>query len=1488
MKNNMKRFLAMFLAVVMIVGLMPMSVFAAENEETEVSGEVVTTQAELSAALASGGTAVLGADIALTSKLTVKADTTITGEYTITRAEGYTGTLFTVNSGKTLTLDGGLVIDGGNNWTFDESFYTDMENFASAGVYKEDYTVSEEGGIVATGNMIGNNGTVILNSVTIQNNWNKHVFGDTKGASLIMNEGALIRNIKGRVVETMQGSWTMNGGKITDIHGCSSNGGLVYISGGTFTINGGEICNVTLLGLNANGNGILAQIYKEDSKLIINGGHVHDNASFVPVSGWGSLVYMNRGGDFEMNGGTLEEAQSNRYTAMVANASTSIVLNGGTIYQAESYGDCQSSCLYGDVTIGENMKIVGGDMIIYGSADNTVRIDGVIEGDVHLNTKATVSGSGKVKGDVFALTDVSIANGTFLGNLVVNSGTLTISGGTFADLEAVKYLAPGLGLLKNDDGTYTVTDQVAEVGGVVYNSVAAAEAAVTAKNNTIKMLAIAPVSESGLVDQDTVIDLNGNEIYATVDDVYPVIRALADVTVKGQGGVDAKTFGTGYAFTVGSSDAAGVLTLAEGDFYGSTTVASVTKGTLNIEGGYYEATPYTDANGVEYGYRYTLNCIDTNYKNGEAVINVTGGTFYGFDPDNNLSEGEGTDFVGEKYESVETTATEAGKESTWTVSRAYRYVAMIEETGELFESLTEAVKAANKLGTATITMLADVTLCEKMTISGNVTIQGEHTLTRADNYTGTFFAVNANATLTLDGGLVIDGGNNYSFNHELYEQDLLNRDTGIAKADREKWFTPEEGAPVATAYMITTSGTVNLNNVTVQNNYSTDYGVVSAGKNSTVNLAGATITHIASIANSGVAVNASGAGINVTMEEGTVIEGNHTGGNHGMFKVYSGTTFTMNGGEIKDNTGWNSNGVAVGVYGATFNMNGGTICGNSSVYGSDNGRNAPVYIHNNGVFNMTGGDICHNVGGSRSGVDAARTVEGYGAKANISGGNVCFNEAMYNVYETPDLNGGEYLVITGGTFTQDPIKWVPEGYGVAIDIVEVDGEEVILYTVTDQVVRLERTGKIYCSIREAMKVAKDGDTLTVLCSHRIDNESVVLDKDVTIDLGGKIVYGWGSVDPIFRIQADVTFTGEGTVNAVKFTKAYAFILGASDGSASGYLTIEGGNYLADVTVASVTKGNLSISGGYFEAIPWKQVVGTDAEGNEITVDNYNFLLNCIDSNYKNGTASISLTGGTYYGFDPENCEAEGVGTNFCADGYISNDNGDNTWTVVADYVCWNMQTGVYYMTVSAGLEEAMPGETVQLLKSTSDVYVLVTPETTLDLNGHVLTAKYVVGFGDADVIDKTRKGLLVVDQRNIVLDEGNAYVPVWNGDNGYRFTQLVITDVGYGMGLVVSEDKDQAKFEFTTFFRDVEGLTDGVTDNDLSIMIRVSWTNATGDVFQDFVYNDEQTGTVVEAQGKQAFTLAISGCNGMQNLTIMPIVKSETGAEFCGGIHNVT
>ena len=102
------------------------------------------------------------------------------------------------------------------------------------------------------------------------------------------------------------------------------------------------------------------------------------------------------------------------------------------------------------------------------------------------------------------------------------------------------------------------------------------------------------------------------------------------------------------------------------------------------------------------------------------------------------------------------------------------------------------------------------------------------------------------------------------------------------------------------------------------------------------------------------------------------------------------------------------------------------------------------------------------------------------------------------------------------------------------------------------------------------------------------------------------------------------------------------------------LTINGGNYYGGGTAVQVQKGELTINGGIFAVEPFDGSYG------------YNFLLNCIDAAYKNGTAKIIVKGGIFKNFNPADNGAEGEHTNFVADGYtvVSMKDGEDTLYIV--------------------------------------------------------------------------------------------------------------------------------------------------------------------------------------------------------------------------------
>ena len=57
------------------------------------------------------------------------------------------------------------------------------------------------------------------------------------------------------------------------------------------------------------------------------------------------------------------------------------------------------------------------------------------------------------------------------------------------------------------------------------------------------------------------------------------------------------------------------------------------------------------------------------------------------------------------------------------------------------------------------------------------------------------------------------------------------------------------------------------------------------------------------------------------------------------------------------------------------------------------------------------------------------------------------------------------------------------------------------------------------------------------------------------------------------------------------------------------------------------------------------------------------MINMIDANYKAGMATAVVKGGTFVGFNPGDCEAEGAHTNFLAEGYYTEKDENNNFIV---------------------------------------------------------------------------------------------------------------------------------------------------------------------------------------------------------------------------------
>ena len=157
-------------------------------------------------------------------------------------------------------------------------------------------------------------------------------------------------------------------------------------------------------------------------------------------------------------------------------------------------------------------------------------------------------------------------------------------------------------------------------------------------------------------------------------------------------------------------------------------------------------------------------------------------------------------------------------------------------------------------------------------------------------------------------------------------------------------------------------------------------------------------------------------------------------------------------------------------------------------------------------------------------------------------------------------------------------------------------------------------------------------------------DTLVVTRAVTLDMNGKTLSNktiiWDKIAKKWSIlsvrgNGNLTITGNGKIDALEDD---CYGIDVTDG---GKLVIEDGEITGNISAVYVLEGSAEIKGGTYSI---KQL--------DLDKD-YAFTLNALDENYKNKTATITVTGGSFVDFNPAANAAESSGntTNFVAGGY---------------------------------------------------------------------------------------------------------------------------------------------------------------------------------------------------------------------------------------------
>lgn len=359
----------------------------------------------------------------------------------------------------------------------------------------------------------------------------------------------------------------------------------------------------------------------------------------------------------------------------------------------------------------------------------------------------------------------------------------------------------------------------------------------------------------------------------------------------------------------------------------------------------------------------------------------------------------------------------------------------------------------------------------------------------------------------------------------------------------------------------------------------------------------------------------------------------------------------------------------------------------------------------------TAGDILNLATGKMEGTEATRTFK---MKAIPTADDGAFPVAGYkyllmayipisDTKETVDMTFGYNGKSTFRSFTNVPLQrnYRTNIYGSLLTN-SVDFNVVIEPAFSGEFAHEVVSASTFAALKAAVANGQSVDAEKTLVLSGGQSETLNL-GDLSISNKNNI---WSVSDSdwsLLSVRENSSLTITSGAYIAKANDCYA--VDVQDG---GHLVIEDGHFNGNVHAVYVYEGVAEIKGGTFEV----QQKYSDADKAD------EFVLNCYDANRKNGTAKIIVTGGTFIGFNPGDCKAEGNGTNFVAPGYASIPNG----TAADGRTIWKVVPTVE-ATTEAELEGSFKRGSVTAISSNISTATITTCHSKSNLvfkNGSVL------------------------------------------------------------------------------------------------------------------------------------------------------------------------
>lgn len=1141
---------------------------------------------------------------------------------------------------------------------------------------------------------------------------------------------------------------------------------------------GGKITNTYT------GSAYPATIYLNDArtKFTLESGTIESDPNVTSLQSVAINSEKNRACEVNIRGGsvTVPEAATQGRAIVASTNSMTLNISGGTIagglHGVDAYSGSTVNITGGKITAravdtGVIKEAYG--MRLIGTANVTVA-GGTITG-----VKMDDSG---YKGDV---PTVKLKSGTIKGSFYsISKGTIIFDVAENADIvlennSAEKFLPDTVKLVQNADGTYGIKagTYVAQIGDTKYETL---KEAINAANtdDTITLLVDVDLGSSKIGFYKTgcenlTFDLNGHKITSAIQNNGTVVASKVGLVIKNgtientctdtkakdatsavyvvSGGtttLENVTLHSNYSglYVCQLSNAVTVVvnvekdTVISGGKYGvnlDAPMGTATKApgvTLNVNGGTITGT--TDgiyANSPGSGKYGTINAnitagtvggvrVVSNNTKQPVKLDITGGTINGelYNLGSTVTISGGTfenpvdpSYCAEGYTPVKNV------DGTYGVVEAATAVAQVGET--TYATLQAAIDAAKR--NETVTMLADTR--ENVTIS--------------------------NPYLTLDlNGFTLNGSTGERKPALTITARVTVKDSSKAQTGTIMREDTAENSGVSSHYVIDIQGA----------------GWLTFESGNVKNDSGAGGTKGASLVRVGDDSVDKYPGLNI--KGGTFTQNNFI-----VIKVDSGDLF-LNGGTL---TSTNSYAIE-NWHRAT--VKGGTVNGTVAAWTYSSGHNSDLSIEG-GTVN---GDVTSVNYGNAEGKKATVTIKGGTVNGEL--GTYTYSNGLTATTDATKAT----IAVTGGTFDKDPSKYVVEDsavtpnadgtFGVAKAYLAQIGET-FYYTMDEAfkaqttskkpivLLRDYTTGSSFSSGSINRTVDLNGHTWTCTGTDANSAAFEINYSDVTLTvkngkvvssqlvglipsaMGGTITYNnsgllFDGVVMTTTATSGIETNGNNTNDAVTLKNS---TLNVPNGfgiyfPSSGTLTIDNSTINAKTMGVQVCAGSLSINAGSTITVSGD---GIEKTGNDGAIQDGAAISIVNRTGYK-GLNKIEVTGGTFTAktgnaaikaYDwANNTESDftandkvfvsggtfssAVPEGLCAEGYVPTENEDDTYGVKeGTYVA--EVNGVPYYTLKKAIAAAKDGDTIKLLADVvlDETLIIKDKTITLDLNGKTIS-----------------------------------------------------------------------------------------------------------------------------------------------------------------------